>query len=327
MRVAIFGAGAVGSLIAARLALAGNDVVVFARGAHADVMATGDLILRDAQGERRAKVRLARTAAEAGPVSAIIVTTKGHHHCDAVQAIAPLLTGDQPVVFAVNGIPWWYGINVRLPGVDPTHDPARRTMDPGGEIGRIVGYRAVGAVIGSPNTIEAPGIVVNRTERNALVLGAVDSTFAPMLAPLAAVLRDAGIDPGTGAPIREEIWRKLMYTMCMGPIACLTGLRNGEIRTDPNLIAILDRLSAEGVALARAHGCDPPARIVIPAAGPIAGHKQSMAQDLERGRPVEYQPIVGLPRAYAHAAGVPCPTLDLIAALLEGRLKALDLMQ
>jgi 2-dehydropantoate 2-reductase len=107
MRVAIFGAGAVGSLIAARLALTGNDVVVFARGAHADVMAAGGLILRDAQGERRAKVRLARTAAEAGPVSAIIVTTKGHHHCDAVQAIAPLLTGDQPVVLAVNGIPWW----------------------------------------------------------------------------------------------------------------------------------------------------------------------------------------------------------------------------
>jgi 2-dehydropantoate 2-reductase len=197
MRVAIFGAGAVGSLIAARLAIAGNEVVVFARGAHADAMATGGLMLRDAQGERRAKVRLARTAAEGGPVSAIIVTTKGHHHCDAVQAIAPLLTGDQPVVFAVNGIPWWYGINVRLPGVDPSRDPARRTMDPGGEIGRIVGYRAVGAVIGSPNTIEAPGIVVNRTERNALVLGAVDSTFAPMLAPLAAVLGDAGIDPGT----------------------------------------------------------------------------------------------------------------------------------
>ena len=83
----------------------------------------------------------------------------------------------------------------------------------------------------------------------------------------------------------------------MGPIACLTGLHNGEIRTDPNLIAILDRLSAEGVALARAHGCDPPAKIVIPAAGPIAGHKQSMPQDLERGRPVEYQPIASpLPR-------------------------------
>jgi 2-dehydropantoate 2-reductase len=86
-------------------------------------------------------------------------------------------------------------------------------------------------------------------------------------------------------------------------------------------------MSAEGVALARAHGCDPPGRIVIPAKGPIAGHKQSMAQDLERGRPVEYHPIVGLPRAYVHAAGVPCPTLDLIAALLEGRLNALDLMQ
>ena len=130
-----------------------------------------------------------------------------------------------------------------------------------------------------------------------------------------------GVDPA------DEIWRKLMYSMCMGPIACLTGLRNGEIRTDLNLIALLDRLSAEGVARARAHGCNPPEKIVIPATGPIADHKQSMAQDLERGRPIEYQPIVGLPRAYAHAVGIPCPTLDLIAALLEGRLKGLGLMR
>lgn len=155
-------------------------------------------------------MRTARTAAESGPVAAVIVTTKGHHHCDAARAIAPLLTGDQPVVFAVNGIPWWYGMNVRLPGINPANDPARRTMDPDGEIGRIVAHRAVGAVIGSPNTLEAPGVVVNRTERNALVLGAVDPAFAPMLEPLAGALRDAGIDPGTGRPIRDEIWRQLM---------------------------------------------------------------------------------------------------------------------
>lgn len=325
MRIAVFGAGAVGSLMAARLALAGNDVVVFARGAHAEAIAAGGITLRDAQGERRAKVRLARDAAEAGPVAAIIVTTKGHHHTEAARAIAPLLTDNQPVVFAVNGIPWWYGMHVRLPGIDPDNDPARQAMDPTGEIGRIVGNRAVGAVIGSPNTIEAPGLVVNRTERNSLVLGAVDPAFAPMLAPLAAALKEAGIDPGTGAPIRDEIWRKLMYTMCMAPIACLTGLRNGEIRSDAYLVGVLDCMSAEGVTLARAHGCNPPEKIVIPATGPVAAHKQSMAQDLERGRPVEFQPVVGLPRAYAHAAGVACPMLDLMAALLEGRLRALGL--
>jgi 2-dehydropantoate 2-reductase len=321
MRIAVFGAGAVGSLMAARLALAGYDVAVFARGAHGDAIAQNGLLLRDPDGERRAKVRRITTAAEAGPIDAILVTTKGHHHTDAARAIAPLLTGDQPVVFAVNGIPWWYGLNVTLAGVDPAADPARLAMDPSGEIGRIVDKRVVGAVISSPNTIEAPGVVANRTEQNALVLGAVYAEFTPRLAPLAQALRGAGIDPGQGAPIRNEIWRKLMYTMCMGPIACLTGLRNGQIRTDPGLIAILDRMSAEGVALARAHGCDPPDKIVIPATGAIVNHKQSMAQDLERGRPVEFMPVVGLPRAYAHAAGIPCPTLDLLATLLEGRLR------
>jgi 2-dehydropantoate 2-reductase len=307
--------------MAARLSLAGNDVVVFARGAHAEAIAANGLLLRDPEGERCARVRLARAAGEAGPVDAVIVTTKVHHHVQAARAIAPLLTADQPVVFAVNGIPWWYGTNIKLPGVDSANDPARRTLDPEGEIGRLVGiHRTVGAVITSPNTIEAPGVVANRAEQNALILGAVDAAFAPRLAPLAAALHGAGIDPGRGTPIRQEIWKKLMYTMCMGPIACLTGLRNGEIRSDSGLAEIVDRLSLEGLAIARAHGCDVPDRIVIPATGPIAEHRQSMAQDLDRGRPVEFEPIVGLPQAYAHAAGIPCPTLDMLSTLLRGRL-------
>ncbi len=326
MRIAIFGAGAVGSLYAARLALAGNDVVVFARGAHAEAIAAGGLILRDPAGEHRARVRLATAAADAGPVDAIIVTTKGYHHPDAARAIAPLLTADQPVVFAVNGIPWWYGANVDLPGVERAADPARLALDPTGEIGRLIGIeRTVGAVIHSPNTIEAPGIVTNRTEANALLLGAIDPRSQVRIAPLAKALADAGINPGTGAPIRTEIWKKLMYTMCMGPIASLTGLRNGQIRTDPDLVALLDTLSREGVAIAHAHGHMVSAKIEIPATGPIANHKQSMAQDLERGRPVEFDPIIGLPRQYAHAAGIHCPALDSVATLLQGRLKALGL--
>ncbi len=328
MRIAIFGAGAVGSLMAARLALAGSDVTVFARGPNADAIAErGGILLRDIRGEHLAHLRLARTAADAGAIDAIIVTTKGHQHVEAARAIAPLLTADQPVAFAVNGLPWWYGANVALPGVDPARDPARLALDPTGEIGRLVGIgRTVGAVIHSPNTIEAPGVVANRTEQNALVLGAVDAAFEPRLAPLRQALRAAGIDSGEDRPIRTEIWKKLMYTMCMGPMASLTGLRNGQIRSDPDLIAILDKVSAEGVAIARAHGVDIDFRIEIPATGAIVNHKQSMLQDVERGRRPEYEPIIGLPRAYAHAAGLACPTIDAMASLLKGRLQGAELL-
>jgi 2-dehydropantoate 2-reductase len=311
--------------MAARLALAGNDVVAFARGAHAEAIAANGLLLRDLTGERRARVGLARTPAEAGPVDAVIVTTKGHQHRDVGPTLAPLLTGEQPVVFAVNGIPWWYGQNVGLPGIDPANDPAQRALDPTGDLVRIVGNRVVGGVLNSPNAIEAPGVVVNRTEQNVLQLGAVYPEFAPRIAPLAEALRAAGIDPGKGAPIRTEVWRKLMYTMCMGPLAALTGLTNGGIRGDPGLVAILEQMAGEGLALARAHGCDFPDGITFPSLGANASHMQSMGQDVMRGRPVEFMPIVGLPRAYAHAAGIACPALDMLTALLAGKLRGMGL--
>ncbi len=208
MRIAVFGAGAVGGLMEARLSLAGHDVAVFARGAHAEAMARNGLILKDPRGEHRAKVRVAATAADAGPVDAIIVTTKGHHHRAAARAIAPLLTGRQPVVFAVNGLPWWYGANVALPGVDPACDPGLQALDPDGEIRRLIGIsRTIGAVIHSPNTIDAPGVISNRTDQNKLLLGAIDPAGQASVAPLAAALAEAGIDPGAGEPIRLQIWR------------------------------------------------------------------------------------------------------------------------
>jgi 2-dehydropantoate 2-reductase len=174
--------------------------------------------------------------------------------------------------------------------------------------------------------VEAPGVIANRSDGNRLLLGAVDPRFSARVAPLADALRTAGVDPGDGQPIRTPIWKKLMYTMCMGPIASLTGLRNGLIRTDPDLIALMDKLSLEGVAIAHSHGQQVSARIEIPATGPIANHKQSMLQDLEKGHPVEYAPIIGLPRAYAHAAGIPCPTIDAVATLLKGRLVGAGLL-
>ncbi len=326
MRVAIFGAGAVGSFLGARLALSGTDVVVFARGSQADTIASaGGILLKDSHGERRAKVTLARSAESAGPVDAVFVTTKGHHHADAARAIAPLLTRDQPVVFAANGIPWWYGLNVALPGVTPDNDPALATLDPDGDLRRIVGVeRAVGCVVHSPNSVDAPGTVSNKMEPNRFLLGAVDPARQATLKPLVAAIEAAGIVSAIDAPIRTVIWRKLMYTMCMGPIAALTGLRNGQIRSDPDLQTMLAGMSQEGVALAAAHGSTVSGEFQIPATGPIAQHKQSMLQDVEKGARVEFHPIVSVPRAYAHAAGLPCPYLDAVATLLHGKLMGLE---
>ena len=329
MRIAIFGAGAVGGCLAARLSLAGEDVVVFARGDHGDAIRERGLILRDEiDGEQHApNVRLAASAAEAGPVDAVIVSTKAHHQADAARAIAPLLDGDQPVVFAANGIPWWYGANIDLPGVTPATDPARLALDPDGDISRLVALdRVIGCVIFSPNKIVEPGIIENKASVNRFELGAVDAAGDKHMPRLMAAFAKTGLRVTCDEPIRVPLWRKLQFSMCIAPLAALTGLTNGQLHGDEDICRLIKNMEREGLALASAHGIALEEAPGVPGAGLAPNHKNSMLQDVERGVRVEFEPAVGLLGRYAHAAGIATPSLDTVAALLKAKLTGAGLI-
>lgn len=329
MRIAIFGAGAVGGCLAARLSLAGEDVVVFARGDHGAAIQRRGIILRDEiNGEQHApNVQWAATAAQAGPVDAVIITTKAHHQADAARAIAPLLDRDQPVVFAANGIPWWYGSNIDLPGVTPATDPARRALDPNGDIARLVSLdRVIGCVIFSPNKIVEPGIIENKASVNRFEIGAVDSAGAAHVPRLLAAFEASGLPVSGSEPIRLPLWRKLQFSMCIAPLAALTGLTNGELHADENICRLIKAMEQEGLDIASAHGIHLEPSPGVPGAGLAPNHKNSMLQDVERGVRVEFEPAVGLLGRYAQAAGIATPSLDTVATLLKAKLTGAGLI-
>ena len=339
MKIAIFGAGAIGSYLAGKLSLVGAEITVFARGDHGRAMAENGLTLADHTGTFQVDVSVATSAGDVGEVDAVLVTTKNHHHKDIVQHILPVLDGDVPVVFAVNGLPWWYGAGQEFPGIPGDRDPAQAILDPDNVLTQGVGAaRTVGCVVYSSNTIEEPGLVRNGMEVNRYYLSALDAAMEARITPLKALFAKAGIlgedtseDPGentgdTGSSIRQRIWQKLVYSMSLAPVATLTELTNGQMRDNEALMSLMRKVGQEGAAIAAAHGYTVVPDLKLPGGGRIANHRQSMLQDALLGRRIEFEPMVSLPLLYGRAAGVSCPMLETIAVLLRAKFPQDDLV-
>src|ERR1700730_16994302 len=212
MRICIFGAGAVGSHFAVRLALPGHDVSGVMRGPHLAAVKSKGLTLRVGDAEFSARVKASDDPAALGPHDLVISTLKANALESLVTGLPPLLGDDTGVVFAQNGIPWWYDI-----GLAPDHPPAPDLafLDPGGRLRAIVAReRIIGGVIFSSNEVVAPGIVANLSpERNWLVVGECDDRQSERIARLRTALNDALIryPPGLGVP--ETMWSKRLSTI------------------------------------------------------------------------------------------------------------------
>jgi 2-dehydropantoate 2-reductase len=319
MRICVFGAGAVGGNLAARLARGGLDVTVVARGPHASAMRSDGLTLIAGDERFTVRPRIAADAAEAGPQDAWILTLKAHGLPAVVPTLAPLLDPQTPVVFAINGIPWWYGLG------DPGPLAGRRfpALDPDGAIERTIGTdRTVGCVIYSGNVVQSPGVVKNESApRNRFVIGRPDGTAPPAFRALAAAMASGdGLSVPVVTDIRRVVWEKLMANLSSAPLSSLTGCTTDEVVTDPALAALKVRLLAEGMAIASAAGWPVDPAVTAPVLKPHgSAHKPSMLQDVELGRPIEYEAIVGSVLAIARDLGVATPTLEVIAPLLAAR--------
>lgn len=322
MKICVYGAGAVGGHFAAQLAAAGHEVAVVARGAHLEAMRRSGLTLL--KGERRivAKVHAAERPADLGRMDAVLVTLKANGLAALAEGIGPLLGPDTGVVFAQNGIPWWYGQG--LAGRPPP-PPELQRLDPGGALARAVApQRVIGAVIYSANEVIEPGVVRNDApQRNMLVLGEPDGAASGRVAALRAALEQADIRSPAETDIRRSIWAKLLINAGSTAICVLAGETLKEAMADPALAELRRRVHEEGRTVARAHGVEvegaplPPPHLP---GGPA--HKTSMLQDYERGRPMEIDAVLLAPIWFARAVGVAAPALEALAALVAHRARA-----
>src|SRR5450631_1743390 len=263
MRICIFGSGAVGSHFAVRLALAGHDVSCVMRGPHLEATKAKGLTLRIGNAEFSARVTVSDDPAALGPQDLVISTLKATGLSSLVTGLPPLLREDTGIVFAQNGIPWWYNL-----GLPPDHPPPPDLafLDPGGRLRAAVSKaQIVGGVIFSANEIVEPGMVVNLSpDRNRLLVGECDDRPTGRIERLRATLEDASIGSPKVTRIREAIWSKLLTNMSMSVLCLITGQTAKAVREDPALRDVLPRLLDEADSIGQS--CYADVQRVIPAA-------------------------------------------------------------
>jgi len=308
MKICVFGAGAVGGHIAARLAAAGgSDVSVVARGPNLAAIRKNGLRLILGDEEVVSRPKASDRPAELGPQDFVLVTLKANALGAFAEACAPLLGPSTAVAFVQNGIPWWYGREIER-------------LDPGGRLARAIApERILGGVAYSANDVVEPGVVLNHVPgSNMVVVGSPDRR-EEKARPLRDLLEKAGISSPPVEDIRQAVWGKLVVNVGTSSLCTITGATLAELRSDARLKDLAARLGAEARAIAGALGVEVERAPQRPGGGHASGliaHKPSMLQDYERGRPMEIDAQLMAPIAMARQKGVPTPTLDLAAALV-----------
>ena len=324
MKTTIFGTGAVGGHLAARLAAAGADVSAVARGAQLAAIQERGITLHIKEERYHARVRATDRPETLGKQDLVIVVVKSSVLPALAASIATLVGPDTSVVFAMNGIPWWY--LYRLDGEAPKPDLSR--LDPDGALAReIGGERVIGCMINSANEVIEPGVIRNSPmTRNKFTLGEPDGTLSRRAQAISAELESHGLEVPITETIRGEIWDKLLRNLSTSPICSLTGEPIGVIGRHPELLETSKSLMREGIAVARAHGI--PVEVDFQRAygeRPTSPHKSSMLQDFERARPPEIDGILTSVQAFARAAQVPTPTIDAVTALVVEKARRMGL--
>ena len=322
MRLCVFGAGAIGGYLAGRLANAGEEVSVVARGPHLAAIKEHGLRLRIDGEEERAEVRATDDASELGPQDYVVVTLKAHSVPGVVDAMAPLFGPDTCFVTAMNGVPYWYFHG--LEGQEPRRVEA---VDPGGRVSDAIPMeKALGCVVYPACEVPEPG-VVEHMSGDRFTLGEPDGSKSDRAQALSKALIGAGFKAPVRPRIRDEIWVKLWGNLAFNPLSALTHQTLDVLSTQDDLRAVARAMMVEGQAVGEALGVkfsiDVDKR--IEGAAKVGAHKTSMLQDLERGRPMEIDALVAAVSELGVAAEVPTPTVDTVLALVRARAAAAGL--
>ncbi len=317
MKVCIYGAGAIGGHLAARLIAKGDcEVSVIARGPMLDAWRTKGVALHTEGRVIGGKPAFATDDPASLPPQDLVVVTLKAPSQPAVAAPLARLLGERGVaLFAMNGLPWWW--NHGLDAGGPLD-----LLDPGGALWNGVGPgRALGGVVNSSNQVTEPGVIVH-TGTKRWIMGEPDNSASARLKRVVDLFSAAGLDGALSTDIRRDIWRKLMTNISGNPVAALTRLVAKDVATVPGLDEVAIALIDEALAVAAAHGCDlrgeiGGAALARPAKGRAPG-KSSMLQDVEAGRAVEVDAIMGQVQVFGREKGVATPVIDTVCALLRG---------
>lgn len=296
---------------------------IVARGAHLTAIQGHGLRFVSAEADFTVRVRATDSAAELGPHDLVISTVKAHALPASADAPQALLGPQTPVVYAIDGVPWWYFHQAAGPLAG---QPLPR-LDLQGRLWNCIGVeRALGCVVHSANEVTAPGLVHNGSATNRFIIGEPDQSDSPRLARIVTVLRQAVPDIGGSVDSRRHLWLKLLINLSASPLACLTHARSSDIAADPALRDLFRRLMAEGARVAAALGMKVPADADTPLGRMTTlHHRSSMLQDLLAGRLMEIDGQLAVVQDIARRLDVPTSTLGTLLALLVHRARAAGL--
>ena len=305
MRFLIAGAGAIGAYIGARMAHAGFDVTLFARGPHLRAMQERGVQVRSSEGDFIARPNIAGSLEEVGPVDVVFLGVKAHGLPQLAPQLRPVLGPDTTVVSTQNGIPWWYfqGFGGDLEGL------RLERIDPGGIISSAIEARmVVGSIVYFSTEISSPG-VVQHIEGNRISLGEPGGSRSERCRRIAEALIASGLRCPVTTRIRHEIWVKVLGNASLNPVSALTRATLVQMVRDPGVSSLIRTIMQEVEAVSGKLGMELPVSIDQRMAGAekVGEHKTSMLQDLEAGRPMELEALVGAVVELGERVGLPMP--------------------
>jgi 2-dehydropantoate 2-reductase len=315
MKFAIAGAGAVGAYVAARMARAGLDVALLARGRQLDAIASNGVRVLSPEGDFDAGPKVAWDPGAIGPVDAVLLAVKAHSLPELAPRLEPLFGPETCAVSLQNGVPWWYCPEMRI-----------ERLDPGGAIAAAIELRrVVGGIVYFSTEVVEPG-VVRHIEGSRLSIGEPDGARSERCRAISQALVATGLRCPITTHIREEIWVKLLGNIAFNPISALTRATIGAILRDMEARALVREVMRETEAVGARLGMELPVSLEQRMAGAekVGEHKTSMLQDLEAGRPLELEAIAGAVLEMAVRLGVEMPRTAAIyacARLLEGSVR------
>jgi 2-dehydropantoate 2-reductase len=314
MKFAIVGAGAIGGYLGARLSLAGEPVTFIARNRNlAAINANGfRLVLPDGTTQHAKDVRAVQDPADAGPQDAVLLTTKSHQVRELLPGLRALFGSDTMVVTMINGVPWWYF--QRLGG--PHDGKSLASVDPDGALAAGIEVdRIIGSIVYPATELLEPG-VVRVVEGNRFSLGELDGQRTPRVEALSRSLMAAGFKAPVSRDIRSELWVKLWGNLSFNPISALTHATLEEICRFPPSRDLVARMMLEAQAVGEKLGVEFKVSLEqrIDGAEKVGAHKTSMLVDVENGRALELEALVGSVVELARITETPTPTIDAIYA-------------